>query len=161
VVPFPAAETRTRHRPSGAREARIEESRRCPASREPQPQPRLQDHAQAGRFAPRQLLANAAIATTRCLLPNSLGTKMCLILIGGCVMEHRGVRYEIKIAPGRSQWTWVVHISPKPKQGSVEGPRRVAVLAAEKTIDRWWYQRHRLNAARVMRGNGGLRSLPE
>jgi hypothetical protein len=47
-------------------------------------------------------------------------------------MEHRGVRYEIKIAPGRRQWTWVVHTSPKPKQGSVEGPRRVAVLAAEK-----------------------------
>jgi hypothetical protein len=76
-------------------------------------------------------------------------------------MEHRGVRYQIKIAPGRRQWTWVVHTSPKPKQGSVEGPRRVAVLAAEKVIDRWWYQRHSLSAARVMRGNGGSRSLPE
>jgi hypothetical protein len=70
-------------------------------------------------------------------------------------MEHRGVRYEIKIAPVRSQWTWVVHTAPKPKQGAVEGPRRVAVLAAQKMIDRWWKQRHGLNAARVIRANGG------
>jgi hypothetical protein len=76
-------------------------------------------------------------------------------------MEHRGVRYEIKIAPGRGQWTWVAHISPKPKQGSVEGSRRAAVLAAEKVINRWWKQRHGLDAARAMRANGGSRSLPE
>jgi hypothetical protein len=36
-------------------------------------------------------------------------------------MEHRGVQYEIKIAPGRSQWTWVAHTTPKPRQGSVGG----------------------------------------
>jgi hypothetical protein len=69
-------------------------------------------------------------------------------------VEHRGVRYEIKIAPGRGQWTWIVHTSPKSRQGSVEGPRRVAILAAEKAINRWWNQRHGLNAARVITGNG-------
>src|SRR5262245_7326276 len=40
---------------------------------------------------------------------------------GDHVVEHRGVLYEIKIARGRSQWTWIVHTSPKPKQGSIEG----------------------------------------
>src|SRR5262245_62536567 len=69
------------------------------------------------------------------------------------VVEHRGVRYEIKIAPGRSQWTWIVHSSPKPKQGSVEGPRRIAILAAEKVINRWWKQRHGRSAARVIENN--------
>src|SRR5262245_693135 len=76
-------------------------------------------------------------------------------------VEHRGVRYEIKIAPGRSQWTWVVHTSPKSRQGSVEGPRRVAILAAEKAINRWWKQRHGLDGARVLTGNGRWPSLPE
>jgi hypothetical protein len=58
-------------------------------------------------------------------------------------MEHRGVRYEIKIAVGRSQWTWIVHTSSKPLHGSVEGSRQAAILAAEKAIDRWWAKRLR------------------
>jgi len=58
-------------------------------------------------------------------------------------VEHRGVRYEIKIAVGRSQWTWIVHTSPKPLEGSIGGPKRDAILAAEKTIDRWWAKRLR------------------
>ena len=57
-------------------------------------------------------------------------------------MEHRGVRYDIKVALGRSQWVWVAHISPKPTQGSIEGPRRLAVAAAEKAIERWWQQKY-------------------
>jgi hypothetical protein len=64
-------------------------------------------------------------------------------------MEHRGVGYEIKIAPGGRRWVWEVHTSPKPKRGSTEVSRRAAVLAAEKAIDRWWKQRHGLSAARV------------
>ena len=78
-------------------------------------------------------------------------------------MEHRGVRYEIKLAPGGSQWVWIVHASPNPKRGLVEGgPRRVAILAAEKAINRWWQQRHGLDAARAIRANvGSRRSLPE
>jgi hypothetical protein len=59
------------------------------------------------------------------------------------VMEHRGVHYEIKIAVGRSCWTWIVHTSPKTIRGSIEGPRRAAILAAEKAIDRWWQRRLR------------------
>jgi hypothetical protein len=58
-------------------------------------------------------------------------------------VEHRGVRYEIKIAIGRSQWTWIVHTPPKPLEGSIEGAKRDAILAAEKAIDRWWAKRLR------------------
>jgi hypothetical protein len=73
-------------------------------------------------------------------------------------MEHRGVRYEIKVAPGGRQWVWIVHTSPNPKRGLVEGgPRQVAILAAEKAINRWWQQRHGLDAARTIRANGGPR----
>jgi hypothetical protein len=58
---------------------------------------------------------------------------------------------------------WIVHASPNPKRGLVEGaPRQVAILAAEKAINRWWKQRHGLDAARTIRANGGSpRSLPE
>ena len=69
-------------------------------------------------------------------------------------MEHRGVRYDIKVALGRNQWIWVAHISPKPRQGSIEGPRRLAVAAAEKVIERWWKQRYGPSAARVTRRVG-------
>jgi hypothetical protein len=58
-------------------------------------------------------------------------------------LEHRGVRYEIKIAVGRSQWTWIVHIPPRPLEGSIGGAKRDAILAAEKAIDRWWVKRLR------------------
>ena len=58
-------------------------------------------------------------------------------------MEHRGVRYEIKIAVGRSQWTWIAHTPPKPLEGSIAGAKRDAILAAEKAIDRWWAKRLR------------------
>ena len=58
-------------------------------------------------------------------------------------LEHRGVRYEIKIAVGRSQWTWVVHTPPRPLEGSIGGAKRDAILAAEKAINRWWAKRLR------------------
>ena len=58
-------------------------------------------------------------------------------------MEHRGVKYEIKIAVGRSQWTWIAHISPNPLEGSIAGAKREAILVAEKAIDRWWAKRLR------------------
>ena len=58
-------------------------------------------------------------------------------------MEHRGVTYEIKMAVGRSQWTWIVHTSPKPLEGLIGGAKRDAILAAEKAIDRWWAKRLR------------------
>ena len=49
-------------------------------------------------------------------------------------MEHRSVRYEIKMAVGRNQWTWIVHTTPKPKQGSVDGPRREARICTANTV---------------------------
>ena len=59
------------------------------------------------------------------------------------LVEHRGVRYEIKVAIGRSQWTWIAHTPPKPREGSIESAKRDAFLAAEKAIDRWWAKRLR------------------
>jgi len=78
-------------------------------------------------------------------------------------MEQRGVRYEIKLAPGGRQWVWIVHTSPNPKRGSAEGgTRQVAILAAEKAINRWWKQRYGLDAARDIGANGrSRRPLPE
>jgi hypothetical protein len=70
-------------------------------------------------------------------------------------VEHRGVRYEIKISVGRSQWIWIVHTSPKPRHGSIEGPKGDAILAAEKAIDRWWAKR-----LRTMRLQAGTPTPP-
>ena len=70
-------------------------------------------------------------------------------------MEHRGVRYEIKVAIGRSQWTWIAHISPKSLEGSIAGPKRDAIIAAEKAIDRWWAKR-----LRTMKLQAGASMLP-
>ena len=64
-------------------------------------------------------------------------------------MEHRCVRYEIKRAIGKNQWVWIVHSSPRPRQGSIEGTRQAAVLAAERTINIWWQRRHGRDAVRV------------
>ena len=78
-------------------------------------------------------------------------------------MEHRGGRYESKLAPGGRQLVWIVHTSPNPKRELVEGgPRQVAILAAENAIDRWWKQRDGLDATRAIRANGGSRrSVPD
>jgi hypothetical protein len=64
-------------------------------------------------------------------------------------MEHRGVRYEIKMAIGKNQWTWIVHTSPSSRQGSIEGTRQAAIRAAERTINNWWHKKHGRKAARV------------
>jgi hypothetical protein len=69
-------------------------------------------------------------------------------------MEHRGVRFEIKIAPGGRQWVWIAHTSPNPKRGLAKGQRQEAVLAAVKAINGWWKQRHGVNAARTITDNG-------
>jgi hypothetical protein len=71
------------------------------------------------------------------------------------LVEHRGVRYEIKVVIGRSQWTWIAHTPPKPREGSIEGAKRDAILAAEKAIDRWWAKR-----LRTMRLQAGTSMLP-
>ena len=68
-------------------------------------------------------------------------------------MEHRGVRYEIKRAIGKNQWVWIVHSSPRPRQGSIEGTRQAAILAAERTINIWWQRRHGRDAVRVAEFN--------
>ena len=70
-------------------------------------------------------------------------------------LEHRGVRYEIKIAVGRSQWIWIVHTPTRPLEDSIGGAKRDAILAAEKAIDRWWAKR-----LRTMRLQAGTSMLP-
>lgn len=49
-------------------------------------------------------------------------------------MEYKGIKYEIKIAPGPNEWVWVVHL-PNPRHGSVKGSRARAVDAARRAID--------------------------
>jgi hypothetical protein len=67
----------------------------------------------------------------------------------GPPMEQRGVRYEIKVGIEKSHWVWIVHTSPTPRQGSVEGTRQAAIVAAQRAIDAWWRRRHGRQAARV------------
>ena len=54
-------------------------------------------------------------------------------------MDHRGIRYEIKMAGGQNRWVWNVHL-PKPKQGNISGSRIRAVAAAEKATEQWCFQ---------------------
>jgi hypothetical protein len=67
----------------------------------------------------------------------------------GPPMEHRGVRYEIKVGIAKSHWVWIVHISPTPRQGSVEGTRQDAIIAAQRAINDWWRRRYGRHATRV------------
>jgi hypothetical protein len=64
-------------------------------------------------------------------------------------MEHRGVRYEIKKGIERNRWVWIVHTSPIPREGSIEGTRQAAILAAERSINIWRRSRHGENVARA------------
>ena len=54
-------------------------------------------------------------------------------------MEHRGIRFDVKMAVGRNEWVWTVH-TPKPKQGKVSGAREKAVAAAHRAIQQWCYE---------------------
>ena len=49
--------------------------------------------------------------------------------------QYRDIQYDMQVTVGRSQWIWIIHTTPKSIQGSVQGARRVAILAAEKTIE--------------------------
>jgi hypothetical protein len=65
-------------------------------------------------------------------------------------MEHRGVRYAIRIGIARCQWQVAVYLPDKelPKETTVVGTRRDAEIAAGSIIDAWMKQRFReiLNA---------------
>jgi hypothetical protein len=56
--------------------------------------------------------------------------------LAGCIMEHRGVRYELRRALGNDEWVWTVY-TPAPKQGNVSGDRYFAMQRAMSVIDRW------------------------
>ena len=56
--------------------------------------------------------------------------------LAGCIMEHRGVRYELRRALGNDEWVWTVY-TPAPKQGYVSGDRYFAMQRAISVIDRW------------------------
>jgi hypothetical protein len=54
-------------------------------------------------------------------------------------MEHRGVRYAIRIGIARDQWQVAVYLPDKkpPKETAVVGTRRDAEIAASSIIDAW------------------------
>ena len=54
-------------------------------------------------------------------------------------MEHRGVRYAIRIGIARGQWQVAVYFPDKerPKETAVVGTRRDAEIAAGLIIDAW------------------------
>jgi hypothetical protein len=56
--------------------------------------------------------------------------------LAGCVMEHRGVRFELRRALGNDEWVWTVY-TPAPRQGNVSGDRYFAMQRAMNVIDRW------------------------
>jgi len=53
----------------------------------------------------------------------------------GSAVEYKGIKYEIKIAPGPNEWVWIVHLPQAPRQGAVKGPRTRAEIAAQTAID--------------------------
>jgi hypothetical protein len=57
--------------------------------------------------------------------------------LAGCIMEHRGVRYELRRALGNDEWVWTVY-TPAPKQGNVSGDRYFAMQRAMSVIDQWF-----------------------
>jgi hypothetical protein len=54
----------------------------------------------------------------------------------GNFMEHRGVRYVIRIGIARGQWQVAIYLADKelPKEATVVGTRRDAEIAANRTI---------------------------
>ena len=55
-------------------------------------------------------------------------------------MEHRGIRFDIKMAGGQNRWVWTVH-TPRPREGKLSGTRERAMAAAKKAIQAWCYQK--------------------
>jgi hypothetical protein len=53
----------------------------------------------------------------------------------GSAVEYKGIKYEIKIAPGPNEWVWTVHLPEAQRQGAVKGPRTRAEIAAQTAID--------------------------
>jgi hypothetical protein len=56
--------------------------------------------------------------------------------LAGSIMEHRGVRFELRRALGNDEWVWTVY-TPAPRQGNVSGDRYFAMQRAMSVIDRW------------------------
>jgi hypothetical protein len=54
-------------------------------------------------------------------------------------MEHRGVRYAIRIGIARGQWRVAIYLPDNelPKETTVVGTRRDAEIAANRIIDAW------------------------
>ena len=66
-------------------------------------------------------------------------------------MEHRGVRYVIRIGIARGQWQVAVYFPDKerPKETAVVGTRRDAEIAAGSIIDAWIKRRVHEHPSRV------------
>jgi hypothetical protein len=58
-------------------------------------------------------------------------------------MEHKGVRYEIRIGIAREQWLVAIYLPDKklPKERTVVGTRRDAEIEASSIIDAWLRKR--------------------
>jgi hypothetical protein len=58
-------------------------------------------------------------------------------------MEHKGVRYEIRIGIAREQWLVAIYLPDKklPKERTVVGTRRDAEIEASSIIDAWMRKR--------------------
>jgi hypothetical protein len=68
--------------------------------------------------------------------PSVQSSRIARGALAGCIMEHRGVRYELSRALGNDEWVWTVY-TPAPKQGNVSGDRYFAMQRAMSVIDRW------------------------
>ena len=60
-------------------------------------------------------------------------------------MEHRGIRYAIRVGIARDQWRVAVYLAYKelPEERTVVGTRQDAEIAARSMIDAWLKKRLR------------------
>jgi len=86
-----------------------------------------------------RIFGNSLIATENLIDAGDTSVQNSWIARGalaGCIMEHRGVRYELRRALGNDEWVWTVY-TPAPKQGNVSGDRYFAMQRAMSVIDKW------------------------
>jgi hypothetical protein len=75
-------------------------------------------------------------------------------------MEHRGIRYAIRIGIARDQWRVAIHIPDKrqPEERAVFGTRKDAETTARSMINAWLKKRDeaRRTAANIAKLPGGV-----
>ena len=73
-----------------------------------------------------------------------------MILVQNDFMEHRGVRYQIRIGIEREQWRVAIHFPGKwlPEERTVSGTREDAKITARSMINAWLKKRSELKEAK-------------